>query len=587
MFKRLITVSIVFSLIVPFFGREAAARRLADKRYPVCGKYQVAGPKRITFNGNEKTLICGDEKIEAWGEIPDNQAEYSIKNFLIDRGYYFPEFVKEGDMVTIYPGKPTKVTKIVLEGEYPDCLKVKRKRRIMNQPMTPKLLSTLETWILSELANEGYPCAKLETEAEAYSGQITIKLDIGKYQCFPEVKLPELKGLEAWSLKRFYAFKVSEPFNNKLLSLTTRRTKDEGIVQDTFFTTNCKGENVELSQSATLGKTRIFIFGVGVSTEEYVKGKISWKHTRLDKKGSSILVRAIASYRRQKGTIAGRWIPLNKPSKWSIAPTLMTERREENKYEYIKGEAGVYSDMAWDGRDLRMELSAGPAFNVTETIRGALPGRTHFMTANLRFNIISHNFEYYDSDPKEGFVLNFLGSFNSDKVGSSISVQMLQLYGEWLWNIANLDEPLLIFGVRGRVATSITDYNSPKFGRLPPDYLLYLGGARDLRGFKRQELPRAYNAALTTAYTSLEFRLANYLPVGIEPVVFVDFGILGRTTFNFDCPVFWSPGFGVRINSIIGVIRMTAARGMLIKNRNPLNNPARHWQFFASYGQEF
>ncbi|HEX5033222.1 MAG TPA: BamA/TamA family outer membrane protein, partial [bacterium] len=120
---------------------------------------------------------------------------------------------------------------------------------------------------------------------------------------------------------------------------------------------------------------------------------------------------------------------------------------------------------------------------------------------------------------------------------------------------------------------------------LPPNYRYYLGGSSNLRGFEREELPGP-DGALSAAFTSLELRVANWIPYGIQPLAFVDVGILGDQAFRFNAPVYYSPGFGLRYESPIGVFRTTFAWGMKSSeaDANPDNT---HFQFFFGFGEEF
>ena len=344
---------------------------------------------------------------------------------------------------------------------------------------------------------------------------------------------------------------------------------------------------VKVNEVTSLGKPHLFIAGVGFNTEEYVKGKISWKHTRMDTKGSSALLKGIASYRRQKASAEMYWFILPKPSRWNIHPGASIDRRFERKYEYLKETGYLHLNRTWDSQRLIMELDFGPDISYTKTYKGANRGFTHFLSGNIDFNVTSHDYELYSYDPRSGFTLELSGSFNNKAVYSSITAQQLELTGQWLINIGKFDPTLFVLGLRGSANTTLTNRNTPDFNRLPPEFLFYLGGSKDLRGFKRQELPLTYSGSLTSAFTSVELRLTNTLPFGMQPIAFVDFGALGRTSFNLDYPVYWSPGFGMRLYSVFGVFRTTLAHGFMIKNSNPGNNRASHWQFYFSYGEEF
>ena len=78
------------------------------------------------------------------------------------------------------------------------------------------------------------------------------------------------------------------------------------------------------------------------------------------------------------------------------------------------------------------------------------------------------------------------------------------------------------------------------------------------------------------------------LPHGLQPLVFVDAAVVGRSSFKLDPNVYWSPGLGIRWNSPVGSVRVTVARGLVWRRDSAaevLIKP--QWQFFLSLGAEF
>jgi translocation and assembly module TamA len=110
----------------------------------------------------------------------------------------------------------------------------------------------------------------------------------------------------------------------------------------------------------------------------------------------------------------------------------------------------------------------------------------------------------------------------------------------------------------------------------------------DLRGARRLGVPGDPVGLLTTLYDGVELRLGDVLPYRLQPLVFVDAAMGGRSSLKLDPNVYWSPGFGVRWGSPVGSVRATLARG-LVWRRDPaaevLLTP--QWRFFLSLGREF
>jgi translocation and assembly module TamA len=163
--------------------------------------------------------------------------------------------------------------------------------------------------------------------------------------------------------------------------------------------------------------------------------------------------------------------------------------------------------------------------------------------------------------------------------------------GQFLWNLGRFDPPLFVAGIRAGYSTTITDERPGEDSGLPPGLRTYLGGAADLRGFSRRELAYDGRGGLTSLFAGAELRAAGLLPWGIQPFVFFDAGSLGRLPVLVTSPFYLSPGFGVRVESPIGVFRGTLAHGYSVGDIGgpddvPASRPS-HWQLYLSYGEEF
>ncbi len=123
---------------------------------------------------------------------------------------------------------------------------------------------------------------------------------------------------------------------------------------------------------------------------------------------------------------------------------------------------------------------------------------------------------------------------------------------------------------------------------LAPDMRFFLGGDSNMRGIALNGLPTDQNGFLTVAYDGLELRLADALPYGLQPLLFLDAAMAGRADVHLDPDVYWSPGAGLRWKLPVGSIRGTVARGLVWHRDStapPLYPP--HWQLFLSFGEEF
>lgn len=554
---------------------------------PICDGYRIDSEKIIKFNANERKFICGDPEADSWKEIPRFQAKYFIRTFLQQRGYFYPEFREEDDVVTVLPGEQTYVTEIEVEGSPPPQFKSWKRRQIRGGLLTPDALNALESWSKGQLRNWGYACPKVTSSADAETGRITLDLEPGQEMRIIDVDEEPVEGLRPGTLRRFDAFRVGHPYKYLNLSLTSRRIAKDGILQSSYFLTECTPEGARLTQKSIPGAKRMVSVGFGASTEEYFIIKAAWKQSRIGKNGSSFEIAGRGSYRKQRLFMQSLLYPLPFPTRWHLAPSFITRRENQSRYEYVANDLWVPAAYSWDTLDTSFRIAFGPKLNFTRSIKGATAGWTHFLSAAMGADVASHDYEYYIADPRSGYIVSTMAELASDEALSSITAQRLSISGQALWNIAGYDPPLFILGIRGLANTTITDYDSPKFASLPPNYLNYLGGSTTMRGFGRRSLPKTMRGALTSLYAGAELRLANILPLNIQPIAFVDVGVMGARSFDLDVPGYWSPGLGVRWPSFIGVVRLTVARGYLIRNRDPANRSLSGWQFYWSLGEEF
>lgn len=579
MARHLCIIALALFLIFPA-AAGASVRSL-------CGVYRIKSPDIISFNANEKKLICGDSEAVSWERIPAFQAEHFISAALQVRGYFYPEFVRGDGEVMVIPGEKTRIKSVSVEGSPPPKFRAGRRRYIRGATLTPQALNSLESWAQGELKAKGFACPTVSSSADAQTGEVKLNIEPGERMRISGVVEGPAENLRPGTLKRFDAFRVGDYYDARNLAVTTARIENDGVFQSSHFQTECTPDGALLKQQNIPGPTRLFAIGFGANSEDYFVVKATWKMERLGKNGSSFLVSGWGSYRKQNVTVQGLVYPLSFPSRFHINPNLSTGRINESRYNYFAVDIWAPPAITWESEDVHFRAAFGPKLNFTKTFSGAANGTTHFLSISARFDATSHGYEYHLADPRSGYTLSASADLNSDKVLSSVTAQRLSLSGQALWTIDDLEPPLFVVALRGLAATTLADDNSASFRRLPPEFLLYLGGSQDMRGFSRKQLPNASRGALTALYAGAEFRLANLLPLNIQPMAFADFGAMGQRSLSLDFPAYWSPGLGFRWPSIIGTVRFTAARGYLISNNAPANANIGGWHYYISIGEEF
>jgi outer membrane translocation and assembly module TamA len=417
---------------------------------------------------------------------------------------------------------------------------------------------------------------------------VTLTVNPGPSQKIVKVIEEPVDGLRPGTLERYRAFNLGDPYNARNLSLTSKRIEViDGILQSSYFLTECTDEGAVLTQKSITGPRQLIKIGAGVNTEDFIIGKLSWRWVRIGKNGSSVQLSFRGSLRKQWFNAQGFIYPLSEPSRWHLNPIAVTQRQDEDQFEYTSFDVAFPAAITWTTQNTGFRLRFGPKFNFTNTTRGAEPGDTYFVSGSVRLTIADNDYQYYLGNPQGGYVVNAAADFNHDAVLSSVTAQQLKVRGQAFWNIANLDPALFIVAVRGFAGATLTETGNPSFERLPPSFLYYLGGSTTLRGFSRRNLPNEDRGGLTSLYAGVEGRLAYFLPLNIQPLALIDIGALGQESMDLDFPVYWSPGFGARWPSMIGLFRLTAAYGLLINNNDPANDDLEGWKVFFSYGEEF
>jgi outer membrane translocation and assembly module TamA len=562
----------------------------------ICARFTLRGKLEPALTDTEKKLICGDKG--AWKTLPFTQARFNIKNFLQDRGYLHPVFIQDqmpsqeelakaetnapprvAGHFTVEVGQPLRAASLTAVGA-PAELKLERKRRIVGEILTPKLLGTVEAWVSGRLAALGYPCPKSVTEADPDSGAIVVKVETGPLQNLMSILEEPIPGVSQGIIRRYDAFRLGEIYNGDLLTITTNRITSLNLLQANYFTTTCEKEGAVAHQEITAGPPRLLTFGAGIDTEGLVQLRASWRNARVGNKASFAQAQAQFSTKEQQVNFLYNWYHLPYPSRRYLQPSYRLQHLNHNAYEIIQTRAALQMATSYDRTPLGLEFFAGPVIELIRTLRGSgsLNPNSHFVQLELSARMRSHSFEYWATDPRAGYSAQIVTDFADKDLGSTTSAQRVTLSGEALYNFREYDPPYLVFGLRGGIQTTFSPERPGPSSLLPANYFWYLGGSTDLRGFSLQSVPGA--GAMTSFFVDPELRFTDLPLFGVQPFIFVDLGMVGVSPVDFDSPLLYSPGFGLRYKSPVGVFRTTLARGF------PLDVPG-GWNFYFSFGEEF
>ncbi|MBY0371576.1 BamA/TamA family outer membrane protein, partial [bacterium] len=503
-----------------------------------------------------------------------------------DRGFYFLNSRHEGETLILELGDPSHVSETVLTGA-PDAILRWDPKEFQGQLLTPATLKSIAARVEEVLGTQGYACPELQTQADPTTGRIDIHVSDAEKVVWADVEENKVKDLLPGTLRRYDAFRIGDPYDSEMLRLTTQRTIESGVVRNTFFNVHCKDGKAIAQQRIFAGKPRELRLGVGFNTDLGALLRAQWSHARLGPRGSKFSASLEASYmgylfNTQEAKLESQWYVLSQPSRFHLRPALTVRHESNNRGDTLTATARLNPTMTWDTRSAGYFVSVGPQLNGVRTFRG--PGRlqSYFLAAELDFRVTSHEFELNRAAPQMGYEWTLTGSFSQKDILADFSSEMLQTRFTWLIPSHRYGARKVIFGFRGGLSTTFVRQSEGGISNLPTNLRHYLGGTTTLRGFGPRELPGP-NGGLTSLFLGAEMRAADYLPWGIQPLVFVDAGSVGTDAFSLDPTWYLSPGAGVRWQSPIGVFRATVAPGFALKS--PVqNHPVK---FHFTYGEEF
>jgi translocation and assembly module TamA len=554
-----------------------------DGKKALCPRLTIVGPN-IDLTEVEKRLVCGNDQSEGWKNVPLNEARYFMKAFLQRRGYHYPRFEAQGDLLTVHVGTQTHISKIVGRG-LGELYDFGKKRLIVGKPLTPEEMDLLKSDVMSRLEEQGYACPKLAVDGDARTGVVTVSGDPGVFYNLTYIQTPPVAGLDPGIFNRFQAHQYGEPLDVRLLNLTSERITQEALFQSAYYELQCSTAGLHVAQRIVEAKPHMVTLDFGVDTEGYARGRAQWRNSRIGYRASSAEATLFASYREISFDALMHYY-LRPEDRINLEPTFLAQRSNEVQYETVEQQAGVAPNWTWDNESLHLDVQGGPVFEYFNTLRGLGPVNDTFFAFKTKMTVMSHMFEYYQRDPRMGWQLGFESSSREAGAYSSITAQRLRLYSQKLWNVGDFNPPLFVVATRGWAGVIAAD-QTQAFNQLPPTERFYLGGDADVRGAGRQQLPGDGLGFLTAGYQGVELRINDVLPYKIQPLIFGDAAMAGRRSWHMDRDIYYSPGLGARWASPFGAVRFTAARGMVARAspENPTSLP--RWQYFATFGTEF
>lgn len=576
----------VFIVLLCFLASPTTA-----KENKICDHITIMDGK-LKLNDNERVLVCGSaDGGEGWRTIPIPQATLHLKSILQNQAYLKPRFERAGESLKVWLGSKTKVSNLRVEGA-DGVLHAEKKRKIVDFPLEPAKLNEVDAWANSELRRQGYACSKIAIEAHEWDSEVVVKVNLDTQKKVGQIEVGNLDGLHPEVMNRYRPFGEGEIYDIRKTQIMTSRLLGDGLFQSAYFNAKCRGDLVDLKLETSVGKPKIFRFGVGASTEElpFVDG--SFKNARLDNDASSFTAVLHASPRKYSFTLGSElyWIPGSTRS--FFGPRFEMARRSESAYEINTVTGGADIGRNWDAHSIRYAGRWGPTLNYSKRVSGVGPEETFYPTIDASFSAFSHVYESSIRDQYEGWTAEFFYRGQTKGLGSKVDVNRYRVDFKSLWNVGAFSPPLFIIGTRiEAIAVDTDEITGQNRDLLPVEDRIYLGGDQNLRGFARQSINNERNGVklgyLTSLYFGFELRLIEQLPYRIQPFLLFDAAQVGDQRFTLERPIFASEGLGLRWASPFGTLRGSIARGHVIDGDATTAGVASSWVIFGSFGQEF
>jgi len=577
-------------LMFYFAAGGLAALEESTIRFELCPHIIIETQDRdIEWTEGERRLACGDETQDRlgrpWSEIPLNQAEYFLRNFLQGKGFHHPVFTVRGTQLHVRTGSRLKPTRIEWRS-WPEGATPNRYRSIGDPTLTPEFLDGVESWTDYQLKRDAYACSVVTSKADIETGEVFVEIDAREKQRIVEIiDNPDL-NIDAGVLDRQNAFRVGDEFDEMLVQLTRQRLHREGLVQAVSLPARCEDDGVRIRRDVVLGTTRELRVGVGGNTDEGLRSRVRVRQIRIGRRASQAQAQVDASFRRQEAQLSGNWFYDRHQLRNSLEPRASFERLDERRVasrswifgvshvwnrEFTRGQGELRAGPFW--QNVILEEGIGPADSTLVAIEGSLAWR-------------SHNAEFFEQSPRRGSQWR-LSVLNTQKNwGANFTASRVQLRGQVLFNTWRYDPPWMILGVRYSLGSTLTE-RGLQAEQLPVRFRFFAGASEDLRGFERQSLPSVDQGGLTEALVGVELRFYKALFSRLDPFVFVDVGQMGVRSLRLDPITYLSPGLGLRWESPVGTFRGFIAQGLIQNPPDDFTGKVSRLRGGLSYGEEF
>ena len=573
---RAVTVLMIFFILSLSLGHASDIK--------ICENFFLKEGK-LKLNRNEEVLVCGSrDDTQGWREVPLIQAEFHLKTILQNLGYFQPRFQRVNRQLLIWTGAKSKIKDLKIDGAR-EFLDASKKRNIVGHALISANIDEVQAWANKGIRTNGYACPEISVEAHEWSNTLLVKTKLGGQKRIRSLTTENLEGLDLDILDRYRPFEIRDFYNIQKTQIMTERLIADGLFQSAFFETTCAQDEAFLNLQTSIGKPKIFRFGVGASTEELPFVDFSFRNARLDKQASSLTANIHVSPRRQSITAESELYWFQGWSKIFIGPRFKLSREVESTYKTDSGRIGADVGRKWDMWNTRFIGKVGSSLNFAKTIRGIGPDNVKYPSLDGTLFMMSHSYESSIRQQFEGWNGSIFFRGRAEGLGSPANVGRYEINYKYLWNMGGFAPPLFVLGTRVQAIT--LDTSEDQVSLTPVEDRVFVGGDENLRGFSRQSINNHGLGYLSFLYLGFELQLIDELPYRLRPYLLLDLAQTGNRRYTLDPPVFTSRGAGLKWPSPFGTFRGSLAKGKAVRQENSIVSYPEQWVFYLSFGKEF
>lgn len=381
-------------------------------------------------------------------------------------------------------------------------------------------------------------------DPETNKADIELAYNSGARYRFGEVDFSEVP-LDEDLLQRFVSFKPGEPYISRDVAVLQKNLQGSGYFQQVLVGNNpdTDTKTVPVEAKLTMNKNKRYVFGIGYSTDEGVRGKFDFDWRWVNSRGHTFNSKTFVSQKKYSFDNIYR-IPAENPTT-DYYYIRVGASHEQDKYKTTRAFAEGGYNFVLDNWSHRSGLvSAIEDFTIGSDHAKVL------LTYPQAKVVYSSNTNRIN--PKSGYQIGISGRGGVKGALSDVSFAQADLQLRALYPFGDIHA----ISAHADLGATWTE----NFSQLPPSLRYFAGGDRSLRGYGYQQIgPRDSDSANIggkyKATAGLEYQY--YFKPDWAAAVFVDAGDAFTHKFNIKI----GAGVGVRWRSPVGPISIDVAHG--------------------------